>query len=222
MALAVFLANESFVAGADRQVIKADEFDAIETAIDLIRQSELVAQRIRDKATREAQHAVEQARIKAEAQVQAHVARVVADAVANTARVLKGLEPALVDVVVGAVGRIVATADTTSLTRAAVAEVASRIGEQTFCVLKVSPNEVQSVREQMREFTAARSMPLTIEVEGNASLKPGSCEMLSAAGKLSVSIDQQLAALRDALEQSVIADMASVASSDVEPTEAQE
>lgn len=199
MALAVLLTAEQFKLGLERRRLPAAQVPAAESAVELLRQAEALAQRMQLQASEQAQRVLQQVRAEGERAMQQQAAQMIDTLALNSVRVLRQLEQVLVEVVVETVQRLVAQADRAALLTAAVREVVAQSAELSFATMKVAPADLARATEEVRLLTRAQGLPQSIAVRADPQLVPGECVLTSEAGKLRIRLDLQLAVLRTAL-----------------------
>jgi type III secretion protein L len=199
MALAFFVTGERMRLATERRRVAAADLDALSTGIEVLEQARREAVQIRQQAQAQAQQMLREARNEAEARVQAQAAQAINALAANASRVLRQLEHVLVEVVVSAVGRLVAQGDPGATLAAAVREVVAQSADLSFATLKVSPADAGAAADEVRRLTRGQNLPQTIAVRADPQLAPGECVLLSEVGKLRLRLDLQMQVLREAL-----------------------
>lgn len=121
----------------------------------------------------------------------------------KTANTLRGMHERLADVVTTAVERIVQSENRSALYQRALKSVQSLSRSATALTLRVSPGDAEPAREGLAEVSELQALGMTVEVQVDASLAPGSCIFESDMGVVDASLSTQLDALRAAMGRAV-------------------
>lgn len=195
MALALLLKTDQFKLATDRAVLKRDEVVALENSVDLLHAAVAEADRIRLDAEQASRDQAEQTKSEGEARVREAVARAATAAHVSAGRVLRNVEPVLVEILVETITRMAAGLDRQQILAQSLAEVSRAVGQQTFAVLKVAPADLAFATEAVAELTRQARLPATLSVRADPAITAADCVLLSDNGKLTIGLSQQLSAL---------------------------
>lgn len=128
-------------------------------------------------------------------------AALMAETLAEARSYLRGAEERLVGIVTEAVRRILGEFDDTELVARMVGRLVREAEGEGKIRLRVSPRQFEAVRERARQLQSASAGGESIEVIADADVDDGGCRMETELGFVSTSIEEQLEALRVALER---------------------
>lgn len=121
----------------------------------------------------------------------------------KTANTLRGMHERLADVVTTAVERIVQSENRSALYQRALKSVQSLSRSATALTLRVSPGDAEPARQGLAEVSELQALGMTVEVQVDSALAPGSCIFESDMGVVDASLSIQLDALRAAMGRAV-------------------
>lgn len=121
----------------------------------------------------------------------------------KTASTLRGMHERLADVVTTAVERIVQSENRSALYQRALKSVQSLSRSATALTLRVSPGDAEPARQGLAEVPELQALGMTVEVQVDGTLAPGSCIFESDMGVVDASLSIQLDALRAAMGRAV-------------------
>ena len=176
------------------KVVKAD-------ACQVVAEADRLLVELRSHAERACRAAEERARRAGEAEGREAGARIVADTLAAAESYLHKAEKRLVDIVVGAVARILDEFDDVELATRMVRRLVAEAEDEGGIRLRVAPAEAGAVARTARELSAALPGARAIEVVGDPGVAAGACRMETELGFADASVDGQLRALRAAFEK---------------------
>ena len=128
-------------------------------------------------------------------------AALIAETLAEARAYLRGAEERLVGIVGEAVRRVLGEFDDTELVSRMVGRLVRDAEGEGKIRLCVSPGQFEAVRERARELQSASAGVESIEVIADADVEDGGCRMETEMGFVSTSIEEQVHALRTALEK---------------------
>mgnify|MGYP003422724095 CR=1 FL=1 len=204
MALALLLKTDQFRLATDRCVLKRDEVVAMENTIDMLHAAVAEADRIRQDAEQKSKALLEKARLRGESLVRDEVARAAMAAHVNAGRVLRNVEPVLVDILVDTITRMAAGLDRRQVIEQSMAEISRAIGQQTFAVLKVAPEDLALATQTVEDLTRQARLPATLSVRADPSLAAADCVLVTDNGKLTIGLSQQLKALAQTVRAALV------------------
>ncbi|WKB51737.1 type III secretion system stator protein SctL [Eleftheria terrae] len=119
------------------------------------------------------------------------------------ARAVQALHARLAEIVTAAVERIVHTEQRGALYQRALKNVQALTRGASSLTLKVGPADYQEAQDGIAALSAVALEGLSVEVQVDHSLRPGSCIFESELGVLDASLQTQLDGLRAAMERAV-------------------
>lgn len=119
--------------------------------------------------------------------------------VANTVNYFESIERRVVHIVMEAVNKVMGSIPSEELIVSVVKNALAAKRNQKQITVRVSPEELDTVRGKLGEITAEFPSISFVEVESDARLSKGGCILESEIGTVDASIDVQLEALRRAV-----------------------
>ena len=156
--------------------------------------------KVREQGRRACDAAVEQGRRQGEAEGRKRAAALMADTVAAAQGQLRVSERRLIAIVMEAVRRIIGEFDDTELTSRLVRNLVAEAERQGRIRLRVSPDQLATVRDLVRRMPSQPGEVELVEVVADPSVGDRACRMESELGFVETSIDAQLEVLQAALE----------------------
>lgn len=196
------LKKEGFEFPPDKKIIKSDEY-----------MHYLEAESIIEEARKEAHKIIESARQAYEAEKskgfqegllegKQNMAMQMMDTVARTVNYFESIEEKVTDIVIASLKKIVGEMDDRVLIQRVVRKALSVARNQKQVTLRVSPQQVDLVREKIREITADFPTIGIIDIEADPRLEKGGCIMESDIGVVDATVEVQIAALRSSMMKS--------------------
>lgn len=182
----------------NQKVVKADEYEDIVKAQDILttatRQAEQIIADAHEEYEREKERGYEDGLSEGKLQM----AEMMMDNVASSVDYLEKMELAVVDIVMQSLRKILGTMDDQERVTAVVRKALSYVKAQKKVILKVSTEEFdivkQAIDDLQREFVSIGFL----DVAADSRLKKGDCLMESDIGVVNASLDIQLKSIRSA------------------------
>jgi len=208
MGLAFLITTENLQLLSERKVLKEAEYAAL-----------LDASAVVEAARREARRIVQQAQLDAEANCRKgyeeglkrakaeYALQLVSETVAAE-RQLHALRSAMAQIVVKAVGQLIAHAQPEALFEAALLRVDALIRSEPFITVRVAPTQEATMRIVLARLQQEANWHMAVSIVADATLPAGACIVQTASGVLEIGVDAQLEAFRRAVERRGIVDPA--------------
>lgn len=176
------------------KVIKGDSLNVIAPARSLIGEIEAHGEAVYREA-------LAQGRTAGEEEGQRAGAALLAETVFATRRHLNESEGRLADIVVEAIRRVAGALDIDDLVAGMVGQLIAQAQDGAKIRLRVAPAHHARVRGLIESLAAEPSEAESIEVTADAALGEGACRMETESGSVETSIENQIEALRAAIEK---------------------
>jgi type III secretion protein L len=194
-----FLKKEGFQIPPDKKVLKAAEYISYVEAEGIIEKARVEAERIiqaagqafKDEEEKGYRAGLEEGKVTCSQQI--------LDTVTSTVDYLGSLEEKVTDVVMKALRKIIGELDDRDLIQRVVRSALSVVRNQKQVTLRVSPEEVETVKDSLNSIIADFPAISFIDVMGDGRLKQGGCILETEIGVVDASIDVQIEAIRKSL-----------------------
>ncbi len=196
------LKPEGITLAADQKILRASDYQEYLSAAMLVDAAKEQAKSIEDEASavyEEQKKLGWQAGMEA---VRAEQAALIHETQLKCQQYYKVVEEQLTDVVLQSVRRILSDYDDVALTLQVVREALSLVSNQKQVTLRVAPEQVAEVREQIASVHKDFPEISYIEVSADARLDAGGGILETEVGVIDASIDGQMSALTQALKES--------------------
>ncbi|MDR2372435.1 MAG: HrpE/YscL family type III secretion apparatus protein [Puniceicoccales bacterium] len=141
------------------------------------------------------------------------MAKQLAELIVKSADNMKYLESSIAGLVVKALQRIIGEVDRRELIVNVVRQALKAVKNQQEAILKVSPQDSQSVRDKLKEILSDGIVDY-LEVVADSRLKPGTCILETDLGVVDASLDVQLEAIIGAFKKVMPKDNVAAAKGD--------
>lgn len=204
---------------ADRKLLLPEEWSAVLTAEEIVREAERTAAAIRAEAE-EAREAERQRGYEAglDEGRKAGAERLAGLAV-DHARLLDGLQQTIVDTVLRVLEEVLVGAPREAFFEAALRRARQLCRQHVFLTLHVSPVDEEPARTALDRWFEDAGLANPIDLRVDAGLKPMACLLESDVGMVDGSLQVQLAAIRKALARELGVEFADVRSTLAEEKE---
>ncbi len=129
----------------------------------------------------------------------AEAARLLAETAARAAQQQAAAEPALIDLALAVVERLLGACDEPQLVAALARQALAERQSERALTLKVAPGLAEAVRAQLADCLAGGPGQPVVAVEPDPGLQGGACVLASELGFVELGLDAQLQALRTGL-----------------------
>lgn len=186
----------------DARVIKGDDYLACLSGREIVEQAERRAREI--VAAAEAVYEREKARGYEEGLREAseRAAEQIMDTIGKTVGYFAGVEEQMVQLVLGAVRKILGELDDRELIVRVVHHALNVVRNQKQVILRVAPDQVDAVRDRLNEILVDYPGINFVDVAADGRLGRGGCILESDIGIVDASVEVQLEALRRSLVRS--------------------
>ena len=185
----------------EKKVIKAKEYLVF-----------MEAEKVIEKALEEAQRIVDEARKAYEAEKKKGyqagllegkmtISQQMIDTVTSTVSYLASVEEKVSDIVIAALRKIIGEMDDKELVLKVVKNALALVRNEKQVTLRVSPKQVQTVKESLNQILADFPTIHFIDVMGDGRLKEGGCILSTEIGVVDASVEVQLEAIRRSLSK---------------------
>ncbi len=197
------LKKNTLTPAADTKVLKAAEYAQLVRANEIIRTAELEAESIRQQALeafeKKKQEGFEQG--VQEGKMEASMQMI--DTVSQTVGYLESMEGAITETVFRALRKILGEIDEHELVVRIVKNALAVMRNQQQVVVRVSPDQVETVRESYNAILDDYSGVSVLDITPDPRLSKGGCILESELGVVDASLETQLEAIKRALMQRI-------------------
>jgi type III secretion protein L len=199
MAIGFFVANARMRLGIAARVVKAQDVPALYAARDLLARCQAVrAQLVRSYLRLRARARARGYEAGRRAALAAAAERLAATEL-RAARYLASLDAAVVELVLGAVRRIVPTLDPAEVVAAAAAAALREMRAERWLRIRVHPDARAGVEARLRAAAREHRPPEFAQLVDDPELDARACVLESEVGQVHADLELQLAAIRAAM-----------------------
>ncbi|MFO1058417.1 MAG: HrpE/YscL family type III secretion apparatus protein [Dongiaceae bacterium] len=188
-----------------RKVIKAAEYQAWLEAGALVERAAAEAEAIRAGAAAALEAEKRRGYEEGTAQAKLEAAERMMDAVAGTLDYFTKVEETMVELVIGAVDRVIGELEDRELVRRVVKNALSVVRSQKQVTVRVAPDQAAAVKEQLNDILKPYPSIGMVDIVADGRLSRGGCILESDIGSVDASVEIQLEAIRRAIAKSFVA-----------------
>ncbi|MGI9228490.1 MAG: type III secretion system stator protein SctL [Gammaproteobacteria bacterium] len=156
---------------------------------------------IEEEAKRLYEQVREQAQAKGEEQAQQIQNKQLLDTTAGIIKHLETVEQKLVDVVTETVKKMVGDTENIQLVSGMIQKALQHVRNEEHITLRVSPDQVKEIQEQLKEITKNYTNIGQIEVVATPKLAAGTCRLETNVGTVETRLEGQIATVKKAFEE---------------------
>ncbi len=199
----IILKNTFIDIHPDTKIIKAEEYSKL-----------VEAEKLLEEARREAENILETAKAAYEEEKrkgyedglregQRKIAEKMLETVHKTVDYLASAEETMCSLVIGAIKKIIGDMDDKEVVTRVVKNALAMVRNQKQVVLKVAPEDLETVQSRLNEIMGNFPSIGFVEVVADSRLKKNSCVLESEMGIIDASVDVQLKAIENALQRTI-------------------
>jgi type III secretion protein L len=204
MALAARLTGAPFRFAPGRKVIKAADYQVYLEAKALIDRAAAEAEAIRAEAAAAREAEKRRGYEEGTAAAKLEAAERMMDTVTGTLDYFSRVEETMVELVIGAVDRVIGALDDRELIRRIVKNALSVVRSQKQVTVRVAPDQAAAVKEQLNDILKPYPSIGIVDIVADGRLSRGGCILESDIGSVDASIEIQLEAIRRAIAKSFV------------------
>ena len=183
------------------RVIKADDFSTAHDARAIIDEARAEAARIIAEARQVYEQERQRGFDEGSEQAKLEMAERMMDAVGSVVDYLGTVEHDMVEVVGRAMERILGEMGDKEVITRVVGNALAAVRNEKHLTLRVAPDQVATVKEQMNEILKAYPIIVDVQVMGDGRLGKTGCILESEIGVIDASLDGQIEALKKSFER---------------------
>jgi type III secretion protein L len=211
MGLAFLITTENLQLLSERKVLKEAEYAALLDAAAVIGAARGEAQRVAQKAAREADDLRRKGYEDGVQQARSEYAERMLGAAIDGHRQLHALREAMAQLVTKALTQFVADLDPGELFEAALRRVDTLLRSEPFVHVRVAPEQEATLRDVLDRLRDEAHWTMNIAVQVDPTLDEGACVLQTASGTLDIGLEAQLQAFRRAFDPAAMSHAAGVA-----------
>jgi type III secretion protein L len=204
MAFAARLNAAPFRLAPGRKVIKAAEHEAWLEANALIERATAEAAAIRAEANAAFEAEKRRGYEEGAAQAKLEAAERMMETVGGTLDYFTKVEETMVELVIGAVDRVIGELEDRELVRRVVKNALSVVRSQKQVTVRVAPDQAAAVKEQLNDILKPYPSIGMVDIVADGRLTRGGCILESDIGSVDASVEIQLEAIRRAIAKSFV------------------
>lgn len=201
MGLAFLINAEDRRLLSERKVLKRDEYAAVLDADAVMQAARAEARSIVRGAAQQADEISRMGYEHGLARARSEYAQRLLEGAGESQLQLRALRASMANIIVKAVGQIVATADPKELVETALRRVDALIGDEQFATLRVHPSQAPLVHDVLGRLRDEPRWKVKLSIVADAALKEGACTVQTASGTLELGLQEQLQAVRRMVER---------------------
>jgi type III secretion protein L len=185
----------------EQKVIKAGEYVSFLGACDILEKAREQAHRIEQEAKAAYEEEKKKGYDAGLREGRKNISRQMMDAVTNSVAYLSTVEGKVTEIVITALRKIIGDMDDKTLVLKVVRNALNVVRNQKQVTLRVSPDQVNHVRESLNSILADFPAISFIDVTGDGRVKGGGCILETEIGVVDAGVEVQLEAIQDSLEK---------------------